>query len=95
MKHSSQIRKISFGENPLSDASVFVVGNPAWKGSEYKVSTITEDYNNFFNFGVIRYNIYITKDGVNEFKWKSFERVPVAMEYTIPKDNELTVVFTI
>ena len=88
MRHSRVIRKAVFGDNPLNGMAL-VVGGEAVGKSGYKVSSISEDNENHVVFGIVRYNIYIQKSVTEEeYLWKSFERVPVSLEYFLPNQTE-------
>lgn len=82
-KHSRVIRKAVFGDNPLNGMAL-VVNGLAVGESGYRVSSISEDNENHFVYGIVRYNIYIQKGKDEEVLWKSFERVPVSLEYYLP-----------
>ncbi len=88
MSHIREIRKITIGFDP-KDAMVFLVGQIAAGGkSGYRVSSIIEEQKHFILFGIKRYNVYIATLKGDEVMWKSFEGVPVTLEYSLPGDVE-------
>jgi len=88
MSHIREIRKITIGFEP-KDAMAFVIGQiAAGKDSGYRVSSIIEEQKHFILFGVKRYNVYIATIKGDDVMWKSFESVPVTLEYFLPKDGE-------
>ena len=79
-----KIRKISIGENPISDKNnilILTVGQHVRLGKEEAViSDIEVDENNFYFFGNVRYCVYVKKTDGSEHLWKFFERMPVSVE---------------
>lgn len=95
MLHSRSIRKIIFGQNPLTGGLVFVVGNTFVQNKErYRIVSAEEDAQFFNEYGEIRYNVYIKKLGrvEEEVVWKSAIGVPVTIEYFLPGEQDVITV---
>ncbi len=84
------IRKITIGNNPKEGGIAFQVGGKTID-DEYRISSIIEDTNSFFSFGDIRYLVFIS-NGKKEYLWKSFQRVPVTVEYFLPNEKYINIV---
>lgn len=84
---------LTVGEDPFKGMA-FLIGQPAaGRNSGFKITYIKEDSQHYEEFGVIRYTVYVKKDGEEEVEWKSYERVPVSIEYFLPdgKPDEIAV----
>jgi len=87
-RHSRTIRKITLGLNPLREGLAFALGSSAGKkGSGYTITAIREDDQNHLEYGITRYIVYIKKEQGPEAVWKTFERVPVLIEYMTPDEE--------
>lgn len=89
--HSPEIRKITIGAEPLNNGFTAFIDQLLFKGNGgFRVSKIVEDSQNYINFGVLRYYIYIKAEGQPERKWKSYMGIPVSLEYDTK--SEITII---
>jgi len=87
-RHSRTIRKIILGLSPLREGLVFALkGDAGQKGSGYKITSIREDDQNHLEYGITRYIVYIRRGDEPETVWKTFERVPIVIEYITPDEG--------
>lgn len=83
----AKIRKITLGDNPKEDGIAFQVGNKAGRDGHI-ISEIIEETNNLFSFGSVKFLVFIKLPSESDrFLWKSFQNVPVSVEYFLPTDG--------
>lgn len=78
------IRKLSITD-PKEGLS-FVVGQTLLRGSknEVKIISINKDESYFYEYGKIRYDIWVEKRIDSKvYKWKSLEDISVVLEYEL------------
>ena len=92
MSHSREIRKIIIGRDPLKEGMALLIGKFVDKKETYRISSIIEETNHFLIFGIKQYNVYIATRQGDEVLWKSFEGLPVTIEYGFPGDNDEVIV---
>lgn len=75
----AEIRKISIG-NDLKNAMNYIVNGVI---GDMTITRIEEDQYDGFFLNSKSYIVYVSKDGVNEFAWKKFDKLPVTIEYKL------------
>lgn len=88
LRHGGEIRKITFGVNPLKEGVVFVVGKPAPGMRTHVITGIIEDTQNHLIYGTVRYIVLAKRVEESDDKEKvlrAFERIPVMIEYDVNK----------
>jgi hypothetical protein len=73
-----EISKITIGPD-IKDGMTFKVGNAV---GTMRISKIERNENNFFLMGAVMYMVYVKKNDY-EYVWKTFENVPITVEYKI------------